>query len=195
MSYVGLHYLVALSLIPSPPPTIIVRQEGGEPAWVLPVLTSAVAAAAAIIGAILATMGTRKTSREERVWQAQLDAYYGVMTWWIKQERELKQYLGRLERVSTTVPSVEFNDVFSVPPPEVEARFKYFSDKWSEEKLADLRKAAGKLEELGIKVEGGDYYIREYKELLNAGQAFKDASTRAIISGKRTPKRGRTIAS
>lgn len=193
MSYVGLHYLIALSSIPSPPPTIIVRQEGGGPSWVWPFLASVIGAAAAIVGVIVASWTTRATSRQERVWSTQLDAYYGVMTWWIKQERELEKYSGLLERVPTREPSVEFNGVFSEPPPEVEAMFNYFSDKSSKEKLADLQNAASKLERLGNEVKDRRYYLDEYNKLLIAGRAFRDASTRAISSGKRTPKRGWTI--
>jgi hypothetical protein len=193
VSYVGLHYLVALSSIPSPPPTIIVRQEGGGPSWVWPLLTSVVGAAAAIVGGIVASRITRGTSREERVWQTQLDAYYGVMTWWIMLERELKARLGQLERVDSYKPSSDFNE-FSAPPPEVEARFTYFSDQSSEEKFAELQKTMSKLKGLGTEVKERKYYLAEYGELLVTGNAFKDASTKAISSGKRTLIRGRIIS-
>ena len=169
------------------------RQEGGGLSWVWPLLTSVIGAAAAIVGGIVASWITRGTSREERVWQTQLDAYYGVMTWWIKQERELKERLGQLERVPTYTPSSMFNEV-SAPSPEVEARFTYFSDQSSEEKFAELQKTMNKLKELGTEVKDRQYYLREYDELLMAGKAFKDASTRAISSGKRTLIQGRIIS-
>jgi len=193
VNYVSLHYLVALSSIPSPPPTIIVRQEGGGLSWIWPLLTSVIGATAAIAGGIVASRITRGTSREERVWQTQLDAYYGVMTWWIMQERDLKERLGLLERVPTYMPSREFNE-FSAPPPEVEARFTYFSDQSSEKKFAELQKTMSKLKELGTEVKDREYYLREYNELLIAGKAFKDASTSAISSGKRTLIRGRIVS-
>jgi len=188
MSYLGLHYLVALSSIPSPPPTIIVRQEGGGPSWVLPVLTAVIGAAAAIVGGVIALAA----SREERVWQAQLDAYYGIMTWWNAQERELKQRLSLLES-ETYMPTADLNKLFSAPPPEVETKFSYFSDSASEKKFADLQKAVNKLEEHGIRAQNRDYYQREYNKLLEAGKDFKETNTRAIKSGKRTLKRGQII--